>query len=314
MLIDNRFATGREYPLTEEKKRRGWLVQWAYDRTLRRDVVLKSVPARDPREVRELTQEEEMLRRTRSPYVVSSFGLLRAPNPAATARLRTHLVVELFSEDTVQRLLERHGGRLDEDRSLRITIHLLEAFEALNRAGILHRDLHPKHLSYRDRDHLKLFDLGSSLNLGPLPSVPLGSSLFSRLLAQPAGTAASALAICNPHPVGTWETMAPEEFTVGARITPAANVYSAGMFLYRLLIGGYPLAYGDFDWGGRHRTLGDMREAQQDLHLHEPVEYPRWLRLRIRTCLQRALEKRPRDRYPSPREFREALEKVFHDL
>jgi serine/threonine protein kinase len=313
MLIDNRFATDGEYPLTEEKKGRGWLVQRAYDRTLRRDVVLKSVPARDPREVRELAQEEEMLRRTRSKYVVSSFGLLRTPNPAAAARLRTHLVVELFSEDTVQNLLERHGGRLDEDRSLRITVHLLEAFEALNRAGIIHRDLHPKHLSYRDRDHLKLFDLGSSLN-GSSPSASLSSGLFSRLLAQPAGTATSALAIRNPHPVGTWETMAPEEFTVGARITPAANVYSAGMFLYRLLTGGYPLAYGNFDWGGRHRTLDDMREAQRDLHLREPVEYPRWLRLRIRICLQRALEKKPSDRYPSPREFGKALEKVLHRL
>ena len=314
MLIDNRYAAGGEYRLTEEKMGRGWLVQRAYDQTLRRDVVLKSVPERDPREVWELTQEEDLLRRTRSEYIVSSFGLLTAPNPAAATRLRTHLVVELFSEDTVQNLLERHGGRLDEDRSLRITIHLLDAFEALNRAGIIHRDLHPKHLSYRDRDHLKLFDLGSSLSLGPMPNAPLGSGLFSRLLAQPAGTAASAPAIRNPHPVGTWETMAPEEFTAGARITPAANVYSAGIFLYRLLIGGYPLAYGNFDWGGRHRTLDDMREAQRDLHLHEPVEYPRWLRLRIKTCLQRALEKKPRDRYPSPWEFREALEKVLHDL
>ena len=311
MLIDNRYVTRGEYPLMDLKQGRGWLVQRAYDRTLGRDVVLKSVPAHQPEEVQELAREETMLRRTRSAYVVSSFGLITAPHPAGRARLRTHLVVELFSEDTVQNLLERHGGRLDEDRSLRITIHLLEALEALNRASIIHRDLHPKHLSYRDRDHLKLYDLGYALNGSSLNTSPT-SGLFSRLLAQPAGTAASALAMRNPHLIGTWETMAPEEFTVGARITPAANVYSAGTLLYRLLTGRYPLAYGDFDWGKRHRTVEDMREAQRGLHLRVPVEYPRWLGLRIRTCLQRALAKRPSDRYSSPREFREALEKVLH--
>ncbi len=307
MLIDNRFVTDVAYPLTAEKAGRGWLVQKAYDRKLGRNVVLKSVPASEAQEVHELVQEEDMLRRTRSTYIVSSFGLVSAPHPTSMARIRMHLVVELFSEDTVQKLIERHGGRLDEDRSLRITIHLLEAFEALNRAGVIHRDLHPKHISYCDRNRLKLFDLGSSL------SAPRSSGLLSRLLAKPDGSATSPLTLRNPHPVGTWETMAPEEFTVGTPITPAANVYSAGTLLYRLLDGRYPLAYGDFEWGGRHRTLDAMRAAQRDLHLRQPVQYPGWLRPSTKACLRRALEKRPCDRYPSPREFREALEKALYN-
>lgn len=307
MLIGNRFETGVTYALTEDKARRDWLVQRAYDRTLRRDVVLKSVPATSAREVRELADEEAMLKRVRSPYVVSSFGLVSAPNPA---RMRRHLVVELFSEDTVQKLMERHGGRLDEHRALRITIHLLEAFEALHRAGVIHRDLHPKHISYRDREHLKLFDLGSSLQGAAAPfhrtSEP---GIMTRLLGK-AGLDTS-LAFPNPHPIGTWETMAPEEFTVGALITPAANVYSAGTLLYRLLDGRYPLAYWDFDWGGRHHTYDEMRASQRDLHLHQPVEYSDRIRPLIRACLRKALGKKPHERYPSPRQFREALEAML---
>ncbi len=76
-------------------------------------------------------------------------------------------VRELAQEDDMRRRLKRHGGRLDQNRALPITVHVLEAFEALNRAGVIHRDPHPKQISYRDRDRLNW--------LGFLPhlSVPL---------------------------------------------------------------------------------------------------------------------------------------------
>ena len=193
-------------------------------------MILKSVPAASARDVRELEHESDALQRVRSPYIVSSFGTFSAPDPEAPGLTRVYLVVELYSKDSVQKLIERHGGSLDAARALRITVHLLEAFELLNRAGVIHRDLNPKHLSYRDRDHLKLYDLGMALS-GPVPT----GQLFERLL----GTAT--LVLGNTHPYGTRETMAPEEFDVHARITPAANVYSAGTLLYRILAGRYPL-------------------------------------------------------------------------
>jgi len=281
MIIGNRFETHVTYPLHPDKVRRGWLVQKAYDRQSGRDVILKSVPAAAAPETRELEHEDDALQRVRSLYVVSSFGMFSAPHPAAPGQARAYLVVELFSEDSVQKLIERHGGRLGADRALRITAHLLEAFELLNRAGVIHRDLHPKHLSYRDRNHFKLYDLGMALS-GPAPT----GGLFERLL----GTASPSLV--NAHPYGTRETMAPEEFDVHTRITPAANVYSAGALLYRMLVGRYPLA-------------GD------DLYRRPPVSYPAGMDPRIRACLHGALANAPQDRYGSPRELREDLGQVL---
>ena len=281
MAIANRFETGVTFPLHPDKARRGWLVQRAFDRQCGRDVVLKSVPAASARDVRELEHEEDALQRVRSPYIVSSFGTFSAPDPEAPNRPRVYLVVELYSKDSVQKLIERHGGSLDAARALRITVHLLEAFELLNRAGVIHRDLNPKHLSYRDRDHLKLYDLGMALS-GPVPT----GQLFERLL----GT--DTLALGNTHPYGTRETMAPEEFDVHARITPAANVYSAGTLLYRMLAGSYPL-------------------VDEDLHRRPPITYPAGMDPRVQACLNRALANIPKERYRSPRDFREDLERVM---
>ena len=291
MLLALRFWTQSEYQISQDKAGRGWLVEKAFDTNHSRYVVLKSVPANRAEEVRELRQEEAMLARIRSEHVVSTFGLVSARTPARGKRL--YLVIEHFSADTLRNLVEdRHGNRLDLDRALQIVISLLKAFEALHAAGILHRDLHYSHVSYRDRNHLKLFDLAASLSNFGVPNP---------------------LSLRNVHANGTWETMAPEEFRLSDRITAAANVYSAGTLLYRLLAGRYPLAYKDYLARWESYSPETQKAYQYDLHLREAVHYPDFLKPRVVACLRRALSKRADDRYQSARAFRADLESVLHN-
>lgn len=265
----DRYRVIRNFPVREPSRS----VRLAEDRLLRRQVILKS-DADQP----VIEYEASLLTRCASCHVVACYDLLKSADSATC-------VIEYFCGSTLQDVLDRGGGRLESHKALTVANGVLLALQDMNRAGVLYRDLHPGHISYVDRDRIKIFDLGLAVRLPDAGLVP------------------------NPHASGTWETMAPEEFEVGAALGAPANVYSVASLIYRLIVGRYPLAYQCLvkDW--RELSSEAQKIRQHELHRNAVPDFgplPRELRGALRT----ALEKRPEDRFATVDRFRDALIKV----
>ena len=104
---------------------------------------------------------------------------------------------------------------LDKHEAIRIVIGLSACFSALKNAGFLYRDLNLGHV---------LVD-GETVNLV--------DHEWDILLSDTGNGIVDSLA-------GTWETMAPEEYTVGNTLNEASNVYTLGTVLLQLVSGRSP--------------------------------------------------------------------------
>ena len=100
---------------------------------------------------------------------------------------------------------------------------------------------------------------------------------------------------------GTPLYLAPELFE-GQPRTPQADIYSTGVLLYHLATDAYPVDAHDANGVERHhaerRPMRPMRELRPDL----PAKFV--------STIERALARRPADRYQSAVEFADALEKA----
>ncbi|MBI5490100.1 MAG: transporter substrate-binding domain-containing protein [Deltaproteobacteria bacterium] len=194
-----------------------------------------------------------------------------------TVRLRHANVVEVldFAVDhdgtqyIVMELLE--GTPLDAalllggftvGRALGILDVVLKAVEYAHGQGVIHRDLKPGNVflaRIAGRETVKVLDFG-----------------IARV---------AELATITAGPVGTLQFAAPEQIS-GGRVTPAADVYAAGMMLHDMLAGGLPPA----------RGLGaDVPPA-------------------LRRLVERATSPAPSARYADAGEMRRALEEAGRRL
>ena len=141
--------------------------------------------------------------------------------------------------------------------------------------NVLHRDIKPENLMYSDADLLKLGDFG------------IARALDSSTRLTATGTV-----------MGTPAYMSPEQAT-GETLTPASDIYSAGVLFYELLSGELPF--------GELASIGAMIRA----HLSTP---PRPLQSvapqvpqPIAAVVERSVAKVPEDRYPSAEAFGVAI-------
>lgn len=264
-----RFRIVHSFPVRGQSRS----VRLADDRVLGRQVILKS-----DRDAGAIEAEARALARIKSCHVVACYDVFRTGGGATS-------VIEYFCQHTLSDVLQRQGDKLSVDKTMTVADGLLRALQDMNAAGVIHRDLHPGHISYADRYRLKLFDLELALHAG------------------------SGGRVANPHPNGTWETMAPEEFEVGAEIGPATNVYSAACLIFRLLAGHYPLDYRRLTRDWRSLSTDGEKRRQYELHRTSPPDLSPLPR-QLRTVFGKALAKRPGDRYAGAADFAASLTKA----
>ncbi|MEI7832003.1 MAG: protein kinase [bacterium] len=270
MQIANRYMELERYAVNNANR----MVIRALDERLGRQVVLKGEPNNMASLIR---TEANILAAINSRYVVTCFDIFSTDS-------MTFMSVEYYSKNTLEHLMAHHR-KLDIARALPIAYCLLTALKDINTFGYLHRDLCWKHLSYRDRSHMKLFDMGLAIECKHGGSVR------------------------NPSTDGTWETMAPEEFKMNVPITAAANVYSAACLIYSLFAGYYPLEYKLLipDWVARFSHQSNIeKNAQYELHLTGTIDWSP-IPVHLRSPLAKALAKDPAHRYQSAGEFAQQL-------
>ncbi len=190
-------------------------------------------------------------------------------------RSRMYMVME-WVEGRLLRHILRDQGKLPADRAVRIAAGICAALDYIHSQGVVHRDLKPENVMVDSEDRIKLIDFGIAGSEG---SRRLTFAKLSNVM-------------------GTPDYISPEQVK-GKRGDGRSDIYAMGVMLYEMLTGKVPFT-------GANPFL-----IMNDRLLNSPVP-PREIDPSISPQLQeiiyRALERDPKNRYATAREFAWDLE------
>ncbi|MEM9458644.1 MAG: protein kinase [Myxococcota bacterium] len=194
-----------------------------------------------------------------------------------------YYVMELLQGQDLASLLHARGS-LRWSRARGILLQALRGLRAAHEQGIIHRDIKPANIfvldpdDESDGDHVKVLDFGIARveSTDPETQELTGTSEL----------------------LGTAAYMAPE-LVRGGEATPQSDIYALGIVAYKLLTGEAPF-----------KGANTLQILFSHIH-HEPPP-PRSIKPSIpdgvEALIQRAMAKRPEDRFSSAREFGQAIE------
>jgi len=153
------------------------------------------------------------------------------------------------------------------ERALDLAIQLCEALIYLHAQNVVHRDLKPENILVLSTGRIKILDFGIALDESARRLTWFGLS----------------------NPLGTPDYMAPEQIG-GRRGDVRTDVYSVGILLYEMVTGNLP-----FSSTNQH-ALMRMKANEEP---RPPSYYVPNIAPTVETIILRAIERAPRDRYPS---------------
>ncbi|HRA30464.1 MAG TPA: protein kinase [Thermomicrobiales bacterium] len=168
----------------------------------------------------------------------------------------------------------REEGPLTVDEAVGFGRQMLDGLAAIHASGIVHRDVKPQNVLLTDTHQVKVTDFG-----------------IARLRSADAGLTEAGTAI------GTAAYMAPEQAS-GAEITPASDLYSAGVVVYEMLTGRLPFP-GDNPVQVMYRHVNELPPPPRTINRSIPVA--------LEAVILKSLAKSPDDRYPDAIAMRDAL-------
>ncbi|MFF1304487.1 Stk1 family PASTA domain-containing Ser/Thr kinase [Streptomyces sp. NPDC058307] len=186
-----------------------------------------------------------------------------------------YIVMEYVDGSTLRELL--HSGRkLLPERSLEMTIGILQALEYSHRSGIVHRDIKPANVMLTRNGQVKVMDFG-----------------IARAMGDSGMTMTQTSAV-----IGTAQYLSPEQ-AKGEQVDARSDLYSTGCLLYELLtvrppfVGDSPVAV----------AYQHVREEAQPPSVFDPEITPE-----MDAIVLKALVKDPNYRYQSADEMRADIE------
>jgi len=240
--------------------------------------VLNPELAGDAEGIRRFQREAKAAAALAHPSIVQVTDFRAEPAPA-------YLVMDLLrGQSLAGRIKER--GRLPADRVAHIGMQVLDALEVAHDLGIVHRDIKPDNVfltqAAGSEDVVKVLDFGVAKLMLPETRDPA--------LASTALTALGAV-------VGTPEYMAPEQAR-GRDVDRRTDLYALGASLYHALSGRVPFSAPSVN----ALLFAIVEDAPLSLASLRGDLDPGLV-----AVIDRAMQKRPDDRYQSAAEFREAL-------
>jgi eukaryotic-like serine/threonine-protein kinase len=189
---------------------------------------------------------------------------------AEDGRSRLYLVME-WAEGRLLRQILAEQGKLSPERAVRIALNVAGALDYIHGHGVVHRDLKPENIMVDAEDRIKIIDFGIAGAAGARRIT------FARL----------------SNVMGTPDYISPEQVK-GKRGDARSDIYALGVMLYEMLTGKVP-------FHGPNAFV-----IMNDRLLNHPIP-PRELDPTISPQLQeiiyRALERDPKNRYATAREF-----------
>ncbi|WP_406060092.1 Stk1 family PASTA domain-containing Ser/Thr kinase [Streptomyces sp. NBC_01077] len=186
-----------------------------------------------------------------------------------------YIVMEYVDGSTLRELL--HSGRkLLPERTLEMTVGILQALEYSHRAGIVHRDIKPANVMLTRTGQVKVMDFG-----------------IARAMGDAGMTMTQTAAV-----IGTAQYLSPEQ-AKGEQVDARSDLYSAGCLLYELLTVRPPF-------------IGDSPVAVAYQHVREepqpPSNFDPEITPEMDAIVLKALVKDPDYRYQSADEMRADIE------
>ncbi|MFI5089502.1 MAG: serine/threonine-protein kinase [Terriglobales bacterium] len=190
-------------------------------------------------------------------------------------RSRVYMVMEWVDGRLLRQVLNEQR-KFPVERALRIALAICDTLAYIHTHGVVHRDLKPENIMVDAEDRIKLIDFGIAANVGSRRIT------FAKL----------------SQTMGTPDYISPEQVR-GKRGDARSDLYALGVMLYEMLTGKVPF------------TGPNAFVIMNDRLLNNPIP-PRQIDPAISPQLQeiiyRALEREPKNRYASAREFARDLE------
>lgn len=251
------------------------VVYKAFDANIGRVVALKTIRS----ELFDESQEAELVVRFKNEAQAS--GRLNHPNIVTVydfgeTKGTTYIAMEFVDGAPLNTLLVS-GTPMDVNASRICMLQVLRALDYAHAHGVVHRDIKPANLMITSRARLKITDFGIA-RIDTSTLTQLGSV------------------------VGTPSYMSPEQFR-GEPVDGRTDVFSAAVILYQLLTGYRPFA--GTASVVMHQILNEMPAVPSSLN---PM-----LNKKFDAVIQRALAKRPDDRFASVRNFYFSLEEAYSE-
>ncbi|MEP6995853.1 MAG: protein kinase, partial [Acidobacteriota bacterium] len=240
----------------------------AKDTRLGRDVAIKGLPdslAHDADALARFEREAQLLAALDHPHIAGIHGLEESGGSR-------YLVLELVEGSTLADRLS--AGPLSVEESLRLGAQIADALDAAHAKGIVHRDLKPGNIQITPDGRVKVLDFGLAKSVAVDTSA---ASCSPTVAATQQGTV-----------LGTPAYMSPEQ----ARGRPAdkrSDIWSFGCVLYEMLAGRRA-----FPGETASDSLAAVLGKQPDWH-RMPRSTPESVRHLLARCLEKDVERRPRD-------------------
>ncbi|MFE9368705.1 Stk1 family PASTA domain-containing Ser/Thr kinase [Streptomyces sp. NPDC006711] len=267
---------GGRYELGQVLGRGGMAeVYLAHDTRLGRTVAVKTLRAdlaRDPSFQARFRREAQSAASLNHPAIVAVYdtGEDYVDNVSIP-----YIVMEYVDGSTLRELL--HSGRkLLPERTLEMTIGILQALEYSHRNGIVHRDIKPANVMLTRTGQVKVMDFG-----------------IARAMGDSGMTMTQTAAV-----IGTAQYLSPEQ-AKGEQVDARSDLYSTGCLLYELLTVRPPF-------------VGDSPVAVAYQHVREepqpPSNFDSEITPEMDAIVLKALVKDPDYRYQSADEMRADIE------
>ncbi|MER7814437.1 Stk1 family PASTA domain-containing Ser/Thr kinase [Streptomyces sp. NPDC096153] len=250
-------------------------VYLAHDTRLGRTVAVKTLRAdlaRDPSFQARFRREAQSAASLNHPAIVAVYDTGEDYVDGVSI---PYIVMEYVDGSTLRELL--HSGRkLLPERTLEMTIGILQALEYSHRNGIVHRDIKPANVMLTRTGQVKVMDFG-----------------IARAMGDAGMTMTQTAAV-----IGTAQYLSPEQ-AKGEQVDARSDLYSTGCLLYELLtvrppfVGDSPVAV----------AYQHVREEPQAPSVFDPEITPE-----MDAIVLKALVKDPDYRYQSADEMRADIE------
>ncbi len=185
-------------------------------------------------------------------------------------RTQMYMVMELAPGQLLRRVLSEQG-KLPVERAVRIALAICEALDYVHAQRVVHRDLKPENIMVDGDDRIKLIDFGIA---GQSGARRLTFGKFSRVM-------------------GTPDYISPEQVK-GKRGDGRSDIYALGVMLYEMLTAQTPFAGNDPFVTMNNRLVN---------HPVPPREIDPDITPELQEIIYRALERDPKNRYATAREF-----------
>ena len=261
-------------------------VYLALDTRLDRRVALKVLPpemASHPEKIKRFEREAKTVASLSHPGIVTLYSPLEEQDG-----LR-FLTMELVEGETLSKSIPARGFPIE--RFLSLAIAVADAVAAAHRQGILHRDLKPENVMLTPDGRLKVLDFG-------LAKLRYDADEGDRTTRETQSVTQ------DGRIVGTVAYMSPEQ-AQGLPVDHRSDIFALGILLYEMATGERPFR-GNTNLSVLSSILKDTPRPASELRDDVPKPLAR--------MIQRALEKRPEDRYQSASDLRRDLEDLKRDV